>query len=518
MGLEIKVTEENNHKKNARIAKNTLLLYVRLLFTMGVGLFTSRVVLNSLGIADYGVYNIVGGVVAMFSLFTGSLSAAISRFLTFSLGKKDEKLLRRVFSTSVNIQLIMSIGIFAIGEVIAFLFLDYLNIPVNRISEAKVVFHFSLMTFCINLVSVPYNAAIIAHEKMSAFAYISILEVFLKLIVAYSLFVSPYDKLITYAILFAIVALIIRFVYGIYCRLHFAECTYGIIIDRSLLKEMSGFAGWNLLGTGAYLFNTQGVNIITNLFFGVTTNAARGVVNQVEGIVKQFVTNFTTAINPQITKSYAEGNLEYMYSLVCRGAKFSYILMLFFVVPFMFETETIMSVWLKNYPPEAPLFLRLSMIGTLFDLLGNSTANAAWATGNIKKYYIIIGGVGSLVFPVSWICFSLGMQAYTSYIVFIVVYCIVMILKVYIINGLISFPIKKFFSEVILRVVLVTIASFVFPMIIYLAMDRSLLKSFVIVIISLLSTFVFSALIGLTSDERDAVKNKILKKVKHVYC
>ena len=502
---------------NKRIAKNTLLLYLRLILTMGVGLFTSRVVLNTLGVEDYGVYNVVGGVVAMFALFTGSLSAAISRFLTYELGKGNVKKLNVVFSTSVTIQLVLAIVVCLLAEVGGVWFLNtHMNIPADRMNAANWVLQFSILTFAINLISVPYNAAIIAHEKMSAFAYISILEVILKLVVAYALYVSPIDKLKTYAILLALVALIIRFVYSIYCSRNFVECHYKFVFDKSLLKQMTGFAGWNLLGSGAYLFNTQGVNIVTNLYFGVAVNAARGVASQAEGIIRQFVTNFTTAINPQITKSYAAGDMSYMYSLVCRGAKFSYFLMFFFAVPFMFETETIMQLWLKNYPPEAPLFLRLSMIGTLFDILGNATANAAWATGNVKKYYIIIGGVGCLVFPLSWLAFYLGMDAYASYIAFAVIYLVLVFLKLYIIKGLIDFPIADFYKNVFGRIVPVSILSFILPALVYFNMDESLLRTFIVIAVSGVSTAGIIYGIGMTKTERmkitQMVKQKICKK------
>lgn len=502
---------------NKRIAKNTLLLYLRLILTMGVGLFTSQVVLNTLGVEDYGIYNVVGGVVAMFTLFTGALSAAISRFLTYELGKGNVHKLNVVFSTSVTIQLVLAIMVCLLAEIGGVWFLNtHMNIPTDRMNAANWVLQFSILTFAINLVSVPYNAAIIAHEKMSAFAYISILEVILKLVVAYTLYVSPIDKLKTYALLLAVVALIIRFVYSIYCSRNFKECHYKFVFDKSLLKQMTGFAGWNFLGSGSYLFNTQGVNIVINLYFGVAVNAARGVASQAEGIIRQFVTNFTTAINPQITKSYAAGDMNYMYSLVCRGAKYSYFLMFFFAVPFMFETETIMRLWLKNYPPEAPLFLRLSMIGTLFDILGNATANAAWATGNVKRFYIIIGGVGCLVFPLSWMAFYLGMDAYASYIVFAVIYLILVFLKLYIIKGLINFPVAEFCKSVFGRIIPVTVLSFILPALVYFNMEESLLRTFVVIAVSCISTMFLVYSIGMTESERKKViqmiKNKISKK------
>ena len=494
-----------------------MLLYVRLLFTMAVGLYTSRVILNTLGIEDYGVYNVVAGVVAMFSMLTGSLSTAISRFLTFTLGKGQQEKLSLIFSTSINIMAGMSFVVILLAELIGVWFLNsQMNIPPERLYAANWVLQFSILTFALNLISVPYNAAIIAHERMSVFAYISILEVTLKLIIVYMLYISPFDKLITYAALFAGVAVIIRMVYGFYCTRHFQECHYKLIYDKTLLKEMGVFAGWNFFGSGAYLFNTQGVNIVTNIFFGVATNAARGVTNQIEGIIKQFVTNFTTAINPQITKSYAEGNLEYTYSLICRSSKFCYLLMLFFAVPFMFEAEAIMKLWLKNYPIEAPLFLRLSLIGTMMDLLGNSPAIAAWATGDIKRYYIYVSSVGCLVFPVSWLAFSLGMPAYMSYMIFIIVYIAVLFTKLYIIKGLIGFPIKAYLREVLLVVLRTTVAVIIIPLIVYANLGRTISDSIIIIGVGIFSSAVSIYLLGLSKSERYNLTELVIRKIKNI--
>lgn len=498
---------------NKRIAKNTLLLYFRQLLLMFIGLFTSRVVLNSLGVENYGVYNVVGGIVAMFTLLTGSLSAAISRFINVGLGKGDIGRLNVIFSTAVNVQIGMAILVGLLCEIGGVWFLNtHLNIPIARMEAANWVLQLSIITFCINLISVPYNAAIIAHEKMNVFAYISILEGVFKLIVAYTLYVSPYDKLKTYAVLLTVIAIILRFIYGFYCGKTFKECHYHYVFDKQTLKDISGFAGWNFFGSGAYLFNTQGVNIVTNLFFGVAANAARGVATQAEGIVKTFVTNFTTAINPQIMKSYAEGNLNYTFSLVCRGAKFSYCLMLIFAVPFMFETETIMTLWLKTYPPEAPLFLRLSMIGTMFDLLGNSTANAAWATGKIKRYYLYVATIGCLVFPISWICFEIGCPAYTSYIVFAVIYLLLVFVKLWILNGLIGFPQMMFIKEVVFRIGIVTLSSFILPVIVYNIMNDSMFWHLLLTVICGISACYSIYLFGLSTKERKTINTMLLNK------
>lgn len=500
---------------NKRIAKNTLLLYVRLLLTMVIGLYTSRVILNTLGISDYGINNVVAGFVSMFTLLTSSLSAAIGRFINVSLGKGDIQRLKTVFSTSVTIMLVMSVIMLIVAEPISLWFLNNkMNIPEGRMYAANWVLQFSLLSFVVNLISVPYNAIIIAHERMGVYAYMSIFDVTMKLVIVYMLYISSFDKLITYSFLFLCVGIIDRIIYGVYCDRHFEEAHYRFVVDNSLLKNMGSFAGWNLFGSGSYLFNTQGVNIITNIFFGVTANAARGVANQVEGIVKQFVTNFTTAINPQIMKSYAKGDMDYLYSLVCRGAKFSYLLMLLFVVPFMFETEVLMQLWLKNYPPEAPMFLRLSLIGTMFDMLGNSTANAAWATGHIKKYYMYVATIGCLVFPISWVLFALGCPAYMSYVVFIVVYFILMFLKVNIIKGLISFNPMMFYKEVLGRIFPATIVSFILPAFFYFNMDSSLVRTFIVIVASGLSTVASIYYIGMTKHERERVFHMMVSKIR----
>lgn len=502
------ITDKENSK---RIAKNTLLLYARMLLLMAVGLYTSRVVLAALGIVDYGVYNVVAGFVLMFSFFTNSLGAAISRYLTYELGRGEIVVLRNIFSTSVNVQLIMAAIIVILAELFGIWFLNNeLNIPLERLNAAHWVFQCSIVSFVINLISVPYNAAIIAHERMGAFAYISILEVLLKLVIVYLLYVSPFDRLVTYAMLFAIVGFIIRATYGIYCKRHFVECRYVFVLDKKMMREIAGFAGWNLMGSGAYLLNTQGINIAMNLFFGVTINAARGIATQVEGVVRNFVTNFTTALNPQITKSYATGNMEYMYTLVCRGSKYSYFLMLLFAVPLVFEAETLLALWLKEVPEQTAVFVRLTMFGILCDVLGNATANACWATGKVKRYYLWVGSIGLLVFFISYCLFVCGFPAYVSYIVFIVIYGILIFVKVSILNGLISFPVNMFYRETIGRVLPVSVVTFTisaFPILMFSnSVSRLFLTGFVSTISLLMSIYFW----GLEKEEKTFVVSKLM--------
>lgn len=500
---------------NKRIAKNTLLLYIRTLFIMLVTLYTSRVVLSTLGITDYGIYNVVGGVVTMFSAISSSLSSSISRFITYELGHGDFDKLKRIFCTSVNIQIGISLVIFVLSETFGIWFLNTkMNIPVERLTAANWLLQCSLLSFIINLISVPYNACIIAHERMSAFAYISILESILKLAVVYMLLISPYDKLVTYAILLVIVSMIVRLVYGLYCRKHFYESHYRFIYDKSLLKEMAGFAGWGFFGNSAYMLNVQGVDMLINIFFGVTLNAARGVATQVQNAVMQFVNNFTVAINPQITKSYASGDREYMNTLVCRGARFSYFLMFLFVVPIVCEADYILYLWLKLVPEYAPIFLRLTLFGSLMTLLGNSLLTAIFATGNIKKYQLWVTLVGCLVFPLTWIAFKLSFPPTTTYVIFIIIYFLLVFVRLYIAKGVLNFPVKLYLTDVMSRIFMVSIISFILPLVIVYNMEEGFLRFCITCILSFVFTFLTITTLGLEKSERYKIKNKVVSIIK----
>ena len=496
---------------NKRIAKNTLLLYVRMLFTMVVSLFTSRVILNTLGVEDYGINNVVGGIVTMFTVLSGSLSSSISRFITFELGKGNLQRLKTVFSTSVNIQLGMSVLIIVIAEAAGICFLNTkMNIPHVRIVAANWVFQCAILTFVFNLLSVPYNAAIIAHEKMSAFAYISVVEVTLKLIIVYMLTISPFDRLKTYAVLLLCVSFIIRFIYGYYSKRHFEECTYHFVIDKPMLKEMTGFAGWNFLGNGAYMLNTQGVNILMNLYFGVAVNAARGVATQVEVALKQFVNNFTTAVNPQITKSYAQRNFSYMHKLVCCSAKFSAFLMMFFAVPIFLETDTILKIWLKTFPEYAAVFLRWIIISSFVDtVLVNPLVTAMLATGKIKRYQIIVTTISCLIFPLTWISFELGMQPQTGYIFYFIIYTILLGIRLYLLKDLIKLPVMMYVQDVLFKVLPVIVISFaVSGMIVYL-MNPGIIRFLIVSVVSILTISVVEFFVGLTKQERSFILDKV---------
>lgn len=480
------------------------MLYIRMLFTMAVSLFTSRVVLNTLGVEDYGIQNVVGGVVAMFSVLSGSMSSSISRFITFELGRGEIHRLKTVFSTGVNIQLGMSLLVIIVAETIGVWFLNCkMNIPAERMVAANWVFQCSILTFVLNLLSVPYNASIIAHEKMSAFAYISVIEVTLKLIIVYMLTVSPFDRLITYSVLLLCVGALIRFIYGYYCKRHFEECTYHFVYDKAVLKSMTSFAGLNFLGNGAYMLNTQGVNILMNMYFGVAVNAARGVATQVDAALKQFVNNFTTAVNPQITKSYAQGDLESMHKLVCRSAKFSAFLMMFFAVPIILETDTILTLWLKNPPAYASIFLKWIIISSFMDtVLANSLVTSMFATGNIKRYQIIVTTVGCLVFPLSWLAFQLGFEPQVGYILYFIIYSILLFVRLYLLRDMVKLPIMMYVKEVLFKVLPTMAICFSVPSILMFSMGEGVMRLIFTVVLSMIVTSITIYHFGLKESEK----------------
>lgn len=501
---------------NSRIAKNTMMLYFRMIVMILLGLYTSRVVLHVLGVDDFGLYYAVGGVVAMFYIVSSSLSTAISRYLTFELGRGNKERLRAIFSTSLIVQFMIAIGVvFVIGAVGLWLIYFQMKIPDGRESAAIWVLFCCITSFAVGLISTPYTASIISHEKMGVFAYMSLLEAALKLGVAFAISASPFDRLKTYSTLLLSVSILLRYIYTVYCRRHFSECKYKFLYEPSLLKEMAKFAGWSFVGNAAWILNTQGVNILINVFFGVTLSAARGVANQVEGLVTQFVANFMTALNPQITKSYASGNFENMYQLVCRGAKFSFFLALFFAIPCGIETEKILSIWLGVVPDYAVIFVRLTFATALISILGNTLVTAQLATGKIKKYQIIMTICGIWVFPLTWLAFRLGANATWAYIIYGIIYFLLVFVRIYLVKDLIQMPLKLFLREVIALCVVVLFASILPPLLIYYFLPSSVIRLIIVVLTSFISSGLVIYWIGLHTDERQSVKRLILEKALH---
>ncbi len=500
---------------NKRIAKNTMMLYFRMLITMFVGLFTSRVVLQALGVEDYGIYNVVGGVVALFSFINGGMVSATQRYITFELGRGNEQQLSKVFSTSIQIHALISLIVLILSETIGLWFLyERLVIPDERLNAAFWVYQCSIIVCIVNIMSVPYNADIVAHEKMSAFAYISILQVILKLLIVYLLYISPWDKLIVYATLLLIVQLFIRWIYARYCKKHFQESHYKHHIDKSLFKEMFSFAGWSFWGNFASMLYSQGLNMMLNIFFGPIVNAARGIAIQVQGVIQGFVGNFQIALNPQITKNYANNDLAQMHNLMFRSARLSFFLLFFLALPVLLEADYILQLWLKTYPEETVVFMRWIIGVSLIYTIANPCIIANQATGKVKVYQAVVGGILLLILPISYIVLKLGAPAYSVFIVHFCVECIAQLARMLMLRKLIDLPLRAYFKNIYLPIILVVLISIILPIYIHNQLTEGFLRLIYVGLTSVVSVGVTIFILGLTKGERSFFVNKALQILK----
>lgn len=499
---------------NKRIAKNTLILYIRMFVFMAIGFYTSRVILNTLGVEDYGVYNVVGGIVTMFTFINGALASATSRNITFELGTGNKEKLRAVFGTGLTIHGIVSLIIILAAETIGlWLFYQKMQIPVDRMDAAMWVYQLSVLSAALSIMMVPYNAAIIAHEKMSAFAWITLLDAILKLVIVFLLVVIPYDKLIIYALLFFLVSVVDQLIYVIYCFKHFPESHSGFLWNNIILKEMSSFAGWSLFGNLAGVAFTQGVNILLNIFFGPVVNAARGVAVQVQSIVQQFIRNFQVALNPQITKSYAANELGEMHKLMFRSARFSFLLMFFISLPVLLETNFLLVIWLKIVPENTVLFFRLIMCTSLIYATANPLIIANQATGIVKNYQIVCGCILLTILPISYLVLKLGAPAYSVFVVHFVVEAIAQFARMYMLRHLIDLPVSAYMKQIYLPLLGVIVTSAILPLGVHCALDEGVLRFLAVGAVSVLSVGLASWTLGLTQNERRFLLEKIREKI-----
>lgn len=509
------MTENTTIQDNSRrIAKNTVLLYGRMLLLMLIGLFTSRVVLRTLGQDDFGTYKAVAGFVTLFTILTGSMSSAISRFITYEMGKEGD--LRRVFSTAVSIQIIFSLVVVALAEPIGLWWISHKMVlpSPERLEAARWVLHFSALSLVIQLISVPYNADIIAHERMDAFAWISIFEGLGKLAVAILISVSPLDKLVTYAALLALVSLFTRFAYGLFCRLHFQEAKYNWVLDKGLFGKMFAFAGWNFIGSGSGILRDQGGNQLLNLFFGTGANAAWGLAAEVNGTVQKFVTSFTTAINPQITKSYASGERDYMMRLIFKGSRMSVYLLLLVVYPVLFFTPFLTDLWLgaDAVPADTVIFIRLVLLLLLVESVSYTMITAMLSTGHIRNYQLLVGGLQLLNIPVDYVLLKMGAQPYIIYVVAIVIAVCCLAARLYMLRGMIGLPVGKFLKEVLLRIVLTSACALVVPVLLCLVLKQNWVGFLVGSAAMEISTLLSIAFIGMKKWERQDFMDRLLRR------
>lgn len=499
---------------NKRLAKNTLYLYFRTFFVMLIAIFTSRIVLDSLGVENYGIYNVVGGFVSMFSVLSGTLTAASQRFIAFELGKEKPKI-RKIFSTTLTIHFLLSIIIFIILESFGIWFLNHkMNVSTERLLAANWVFQCSVITFCINIISIPYNAAIIAYERMSVFAYISIFEVLAKLSIAYILYIVSFDVLIVYAFLMLAISIVLRFIYGWYCNKTFKECRYTFLFDKQTFKDMIGFSGWNFIGSSAAILNGQGINLLINIFFGVFFNAARGIAAQVETALNSFVQNFVMALNPQITKTYASGDFNYVNKVIYSGTKYIFYLFLVLCVPIFLNTEYILSLWLKQVPDYTALFIRYGIVYSLCQSLSQCLYITMLASGKIKKYQIIVGSLSLMAFPTAYLFFKLGLSCEFGYVSMIIFSLICFVSRLFLLKDILpGFSISIFMLKTLLPIMYslcITIICFYFLNKIIII--NGIISFIFYMFASILITLCLIYFIGFNKFERSYVVNFISKR------
>lgn len=501
---------------NKRLALNTILLYVRMLLLMVISLYTSRLILNALGVDDFGIYNVVGGIVVVLGFINNAMAGSTQRFLNFEMGKKDEKGLKKVFSTSIHIHLLVSILTIALAETIGLWFLNTkMNIPEARIIAANYIYQFSVITCIFNFLTVPYNASIIAHERMTAFTYISIIEGMLKLAVASAVYFATWDKLICYGLMMLLAGLINNFFWVSYAYRHFIECKkISIHFYKDKMKAMLSFSGWTIFGNLGYILHTQGIAIIINIYFTVAVNAAQGIANQVNGVIQQFLNNFLLALNPQLVKSYAAGEIEAMHKIIVQSCKFAFCLVAFFVVPIIFEAPVILKIWLGVIPDYAIFFVRIVLLILLLNSISCILATSKGATGDIKTYQFTLTTIGAFHLPLTWIAFECGYGPEYSMYVYLVIVIVLQIVRVWFVCNSLKLRKRRLFFEVAVRCGVVLLTGSVLPLLLHLYLSSSLLNSIIICIVGMISITITSWIIVLTKQERHAVISFVTKRLK----
>lgn len=500
---------------NKRIAKNTLFLYVRMFLTIIVNLYTVRVIWQVLGVDDYGIYNVVGGIVMMFSFLNGAMVASSQRFISYELGRRDEERLNKVFCISLTVHFLLAVTVLILAETIGLWFLNHkLNIPEQRMYAANSVYQCSIIAFLVTIVSVPYNACIVAHEHMKVYGYLGILEVILKLVIVFLLIFIGGDKLIVYSLLVLVVALIMRILYQIYCHRHFSECRFHRVSDRHLMSDMFSFAGWSFIGNLGFSVRDQGLNIILNLFFNVAVNAAKGIAGQIGAVINGFAANFQMALNPQITKRYASGDTEGMMNLVFQGCKYSVLLMTIIVVPLIISAESLLTLWLGEVAPYTVGFMKLTLCLVLVESIVSPITTALQATGHIRNFQIIISIIMVMNLPLAWLWLQLDPNPYLVMVVCIALSIIGIIARLMLLHGLVPYSYRRYFTEVILRIFPVVAISLILSWWIYTLFPQNLAFLILWAIISCCITALTTVVFALNHSEKAMILNYVIRKLR----
>jgi O-antigen/teichoic acid export membrane protein len=482
---------------------------------MLVSLYTSRVILNTLGVEDFGIFNVVGGVVSVFAFINIPMSTASQRFLSVEIGKRDFLELRKVFNALRNINFLIAFIILIFAETVGlWLVKNYLVIPSERVDAAIFVYHFSVLASIITVIQVPYNATIIAHERMNVYAYVSILEVILKLMIVYMLTSVSFDKLKLYGMLYLGVVFIVAIIYRTYVFKNFKESKYVLVKDKILYKNLLGYSGWNMFGTMAAVIHIQGINILLNLFFGPVVNASRGIASQVQSVINRFVSNFQMAVNPQIIISHASQEKDYMFSLVLRSSKFSFYLLFTVSLPIILEIDQILFLWLKTVPQYTSIFTTLVLVLILIDSLSTPLVTAIQATGKIKEHQVIVGVLLLLIIPSSYFFLNLGYSPEITLYIAIIVYLIILFFRLYIVWKLLDFPVMNFIFDIFVKNIFIVIFSFSLPIFLRYLLDESIIRLIIIFFVSLIWTSINIYFIGLLKSEKRFFLQSIQKHFK----
>ena len=500
-------TSENNK----RIAKNTLSMYIRMLFLMFISFYTSRILLQTLGIEDFGIYNIVGGIVVLFTFVNGAMTTGTQRHLSYELGRSDGNV-SRIFSACMYIHIILALIIVLLAETIGLWFLNTkLNFPLNRLVAVNWIYQLSILSCVIQIVRVPYNALIIAYEEMSFYAYLGIVEGLMKLGIIYLLFLASYDRLIFYAIL--MVNAIVSFAFYAYCKKKMTEILFVSVKDRLLYKSLLTFSGWTIFGSLANIARSQGLNIIINIFYGVTLNAAIGIANQVNAGISQFVTGFQQAFNPQLTKAAAQGDRDYQMRLINMTAKYSYMILLFFAVPVLINLDTILVWWLGEYPPYSIELCFWIVVATLIDSLSGPLWVTIFAYGKIKNYQIVVSIVLLLILPISYTCGYIGVKPQVAFACMALLNVVAVIVRLFFMRCQINFSISSFFVNTILPVLTVTIIIIVSTYLCYLLpLPQNNWATYIITSIVCIIEIVSILYIGISTTERHQIVSFFKKR------
>ena len=497
---------------NKRIAKNTIYLYLRMLFVMAISLYTVRAILEILGIVDYGIYNVVGGVVTMFAFMNKTLSTSSQRYFSIELARDDKDRLSKWFCLNITTFLAIGFVITFFLETVGLWFLNtQMTIPAERLTAANVVYQLSILSFLFQIVSIPYLALIIAHEKMNVFAYVGIIEALGRLAIVFILMMLTFDKLIIYGILILLLSVGVSMSYIIYCWRHYPESSYRWYWNTAEVKELLGFSGWHFMGTFSTTCRSQGINILLNIFFNPAINAARAIAFQVNSHIMQLSSNFFTAIKPQIYKSYAKGEFDELFKLIMRGTIISTFLVSIIIFPVLSSTSYILGLWLKEVPDYAVVFTQLALINGLIDATNGPPIAASLATGRIKKYMLTVSSVILANVPISYVALLLGCEPTMTMIISIILSCIAIIVRVHLLNKMMEFP----WINYLLLIAKIAFVTVVILICIYLFDQdfRSTFKGFVSVSFALMIVTIILYGMILSQSDRQYIIRLVKKKV-----